>query len=171
MKKIFLGILSLLAVATIISSCQKIDVAVTSEITPDSYPKTDAQFISAEGPVYNALRADFAVSYWFTQSCSTDEAVLPTFGPNWYDGNKYAELHLHTWTKDNAWVNASWSYLTNIIGTANQAISTIRSTAPAGTSKNTGLAELKTMRALAFYMMMDMYGNVPLDTLFGVKAS
>lgn len=169
MKKIILGILGLMAVATIISSCQKIDVPVTSEITPDVYPKTAAQFTSAEGPVFVALRNDFAVSYWFTQSCSTDEAVLPTFGPNWLDGSKYLELHRHTWTKDNAWVAASWTYLTNIIGTANQTISIIQSSAPEGASKNTGLAELRTMRALAYFMMMDMYGNVPLDTLYGAK--
>jgi hypothetical protein len=169
MKKIFLGILGLLAIATIYSSCQKIDVPVTSEITPEVYPKTEAQFTSAEGPVYIALRNDFAVSYWFTQSCSSDEAVLPTFGPNWLDGSKYLELHRHTWTKDNAWVAASWTYLTNIIGTTNQTISVIRASAPAGASKNTGLAELRTMRALAYFMMMDMYGNVPLDTLYGVK--
>jgi len=170
MKKIVFGILSLLIAASIFSACQKVAVDVTSEITPDVYPQTDAQFASAEGPVYIALRNDFAVSYWFLQSCSTDEAVLPTFGPNWLDGNKYVELHRHTWTKDNAWVASTWTYLTNIIGTANQTISIIRSSAPASASKNTGLAELKTMRALAFYMMMDSYGNVPLDTLYGVTA-
>jgi len=168
MKKIFLGILSIIAVAGIISSCQKLNVAVTSEITPDSYPKTDAQFTSAEGPVFVALRNDFAVSYWFMQSCSSDEAVLPTFGPNWIDGNKYVELHRHTWTKDNAWVNSGWTYLANIIGTANQTISVIRSSAPAGSAKSTSLAELKTVRALAYFYMMDSFGNVPLDTLYGV---
>lgn len=167
MKKIILGILSLMAVAGVFSACQKIDVPVTSEITPDVYPKNDAQFTSAAGPVYIQLRADYAVSYWFLQSCSSDEAVLATFGPNWIDGNKYVELHRHTWTKDNAWVAASWAYLTNIIGTANQTISIIRSSAPASASKSTGLAELKTMRALAYFMMMDSYGNVPLDTLYG----
>ena len=169
MKKIILGILSIVAIAGIMSSCQKIDVAVTSELTPDSYPKTDAQFASAEGPIFAALRGDFAGSYWFMQSCSSDEAVLPTFGSNWLDGNKYMELHRHTWTKDNAWVNSSWSYLANIIGTANQTIAVIRTTASAGATKNTTLAELKTMRALAFFYMMDSYGNVPLDTLTGIS--
>jgi hypothetical protein len=167
MKKIILGILSFVAVAATISSCQKINVAVTSEITPDSYPKTDAQFTSAEGPVFVALRNDYAVSYWFLQSCSSDEAVLPTFGPNWIDGNKYVELHRHTWTKDNAWVSASWTYLANMIGTANQTISVIRASAPAGAAKSTSLAELKTVRALAYFYMMDSFGNVPLDTLYG----
>ena len=167
MKKIYLGILSLTAVALFFSACQKLDLSVTSEITPDVYPQNAAQLTSAEGPVYVALRADYSVSYWFLQSCSSDEAVLPTFGPNWLDGNKYVELHRHTWTKDNAWVASTWSYLTNIIGVANQTISIVKASAPAGAAKNTGLAELKTMRALAYFQMMDLYGNVPLDTLYG----
>jgi len=170
MKKLFLGILGMLSAATIISSCQKINVPVTSEITPSVYPLTPSQFTSAEGPVYIAARNDFAVSYWFAQSCSTDEAVLPTFGPNWLDGNKYVELHRHTWTKDNAWVNSTWTYLEGIIGTSNQIISIFNSSAPAGAAKNTSIAELKTMRALAYFMLMDSYGNVPLDTLYGSTA-
>lgn len=167
MKKIFLGIVGLLSVVAIISSCQKINVPVTSEITPAVFPKTASQLTAAEGPVYVALRNDFAVSYWFLQSCSTDEAVLPSFGSNWIDGNKYLELHRHTWTPDNGWVNSTWAYLTNIIGTANQTISIVNTSAPAGDSKNTSLAEIKTVRALAYFMMMDLYGNVPLDTLYG----
>jgi len=167
MKKIVLGILGLLSAVVIIPSCQKINVPVTSEITPAVYPLTPAQFISAEGPAYIAIRNDFAVSYWFTQSCSTDEAVLATFGTNWLDGNKYVELHRHTWTKDNAWVNSTWTYLTGIIGTSNQIISIFNKSAPAGAAKNTSISELRTVRALAYFMMMDSYGNVPLDTLYG----
>ena len=170
MKKLFIGILGILSVATIISSCQKINVPVTSEITPAVYPLTPSQFTSAEGPVYIAARNDFSGSYWFAQSCSTDEAVLPTFGSNWLDGNKYVELHRHTWTKDNAWVNSTWTYLEGIIGTSNQIISIFNTSAPAGASKNTSIAELKTMRALAYFMLMDSYGNVPLDTLYGSTA-
>ncbi|SEP43030.1 RagB/SusD family nutrient uptake outer membrane protein [Mucilaginibacter sp. AW1-7] len=169
MKKIFFGILSLSIGVMLFSACHKLDVPASSELTPDAYPHTEAQFSSASGPVYIALRSDFAVSYWFTQSCSTDEAVLATFGSDWIDGNKYLELHRHTWTKDNAWVNSTWAYLTNMIGIANQTISVFKS-APAGSTKNTSIAELKTMRALAYYMMMDLYGNVPLDTLYGSTA-
>lgn len=166
MKKIFFGIAVLLVAALVFPSCHKLDTKITSELTPDTYPYTESQFASASGPVYVALRNDYAVSYWFTESCSTDEAVLPSFGPNWVDGNKYVELHRHTWTKDNAWVNSNWSYLANIIGVANQTISLFKNL-PTSATKNTSVAELKTVRALAFFMLMDNYGNVPLDTLYG----
>ncbi len=167
MKKIILGILGVMSITLTISSCQKINVPVTAEITPSVYPLTTAQFTSAEGPAYIAIRNDFAGSYWFLQSCSSDEAVLPTFGTNWLDGNKYVELHRHTWTPDNAWVASTYVYTTGIIGTSNQIISIFKASAPAGAAKNTSIAELRTIRALAYFMEMDLYGNVPLDTLYG----
>lgn len=166
MKKIFLGIVGLLSAGFIFSSCHKMDVPVTAELTPESYPTNASQYSSASGAMYIALRGDYALSYFFTQSGSTDESVLPTFGPNWLDGNKYLELHRHTWTKDNAWVNSNWTYLANIIGVTNQTISIFRQ-APASASRTTSISELRTMRALAYFWMMDNYGNVPLDTLYG----
>ncbi len=167
MKKIINRISCLALIAGIFSSCHKIDLEVTSELTPEVYPQTEAQFSSASGPVYINLRSEFATTYWFLQSLSTDEAVLPHYAADWVDGNRYLEMHRHTWTKDNGVVSSGWYYLSNMIGTANQTISIINKSAPPSDSKNTGLAELKTMRALAYFMMMDLYGNVPLDTLYG----
>ncbi len=166
MKKIFFGITGILFICLVISSCHKIDVPVTSELTPSVFPITQAQFEEASGPVYIAVRNDYSGSYFFCEDASTDEAVLPTFGGNWLDGNKYVELHRHTWTQDNAWVNSLWTYCENIIGVSNQTLSIFNS-APTGSAKNTGIAEIKTMRAFAYFMLMDNYGNVPLDTLYG----
>jgi starch-binding outer membrane protein, SusD/RagB family len=117
--------------------------------------------------VYINLRSEYATTYFFLQGMTTDESLLPTYAADWVDGNRYLELHRHTWTKDNAVVGGGWNYLSNMIGTANQTISIINKSAPPSDSKNTGLSELKTMRALAYFMMMDLYGNVPLDTLYG----
>jgi starch-binding outer membrane protein, SusD/RagB family len=167
MKHIFKPLLVLSFVVGCITSCHKIEVPVVSELTPDVYPQTDAQFSSASGPVYINLRSEFATTYIFIQSLSTDESVLPTYAADWIDGNRYLELHRHTWTKDNPIVSGGWNYLSNMIGTANQTISIINESAPPSDSKNTGIAELKTMRAFAYYMMMDLYGNIPLDTLYG----
>ncbi|HEY4150044.1 MAG TPA: RagB/SusD family nutrient uptake outer membrane protein [Chitinophagaceae bacterium] len=147
-------------------SCHKVDVAVTSELTPADYPLTASQFVSASGPVYVALRANYFPDYFFLQTLSGNEAILPALGGNWYDGDKYEQLHKHTWNKDNAWVGSVWSYLENTIGIVNQTIY-ILSTAPDGSVKQTALAEIKTVRALAYYLLMDSYANVPLDTVYG----
>lgn len=166
MKKIIKLLIVTASVVGLLSSCHKLDVKVTSELTPDAFPVTAAQFSSVIGPVYTAFRSNYSVDYWFLQSLSSDEAILPAFGANWYDGNKYQELHRHTWTKDNAWVNSVWNYLENMIGTTNQTIYIVKSS-PDGPVKDASMAELKTMRALSFFYLMDLYGNVPLDTAYG----
>lgn len=166
MKKIIKLLVITASIGGLLSSCHKLDVKVTSELTPETFPTTAAQYASVIGPIYTAFRSNYSVDYWFLQSLSTDEAILPAFGANWYDGNKYQELHRHTWTKDNAWVNSVWSYLENIIGTANQTIYIVRGSQD-GPVKDESLAELRTMRALSFFYLMDLYGNVPLDTAYG----
>ncbi len=168
MKKIFLSIVSVLGAAIVLTSCHKTDVKVDTELTPDIFPQTPAQYQAASGAVYIAFRSDYAGAYFFSQSHTTDENLLAIFNSDWIDGNRYSELHRHTWTKDNSGVNGVWYYLTNLIGVTNQTISIFKS-APAGSAKNTSMAELKTMRAFAYYMMMDSFGNVPLDTLYGNK--
>ncbi|MEO8110957.1 MAG: RagB/SusD family nutrient uptake outer membrane protein [Ginsengibacter sp.] len=169
MKKISKYILALSLAIVLLPSCHKIDLPITSELTPDVFPTTEAQYNSVIGPIYTALRSSFAVDYWFMQSCSSDEAIMPAYGNNWYDGNKYQELHRHTWTKDNAWVNSTWNYLSNIIGTTNQTIYIVRSS-PDGPAKDASLAELRAMRAMTYFFLMDLYGNVPVDTAYGNTA-
>jgi starch-binding outer membrane protein, SusD/RagB family len=166
MKKIINRIGCFALAAAMFSSCHKIDVAVTSELTPDTYPQTEAQFNSVMGPVYTLFRSEYATTLFFLQSMTTDESLLPTYAADWIDGNRYLELHRHTWSKDNAVVGGGWNYLANLVGTTNQTIFIVNKS-PDGAVKNTSIAELKTMRAMFYYLWMDMYGNIPLDTVYG----
>jgi hypothetical protein len=158
-------ILPFLLLITAMSACHKVDVTPNSLYTSDVFPQTKEQFQSVIGPIYTNLRGHFTGSYWFVQECSTDEAILPAYGGNWYDGNKYHELHDHNWTKDNAWVNSDWADATGLVGLCNQTLYILKS-APEGSAKDASLAEVKTMRAYAFWEMCDLYGNVPLDTTY-----
>jgi hypothetical protein len=115
---------------------------------------------------YVALRGNYAVEY-FQQSFSTDETIMPARGGNWFDGGQNQTMHYHTWTQDNGYLNGNWYWMSTIIGVSNQTINILRTTMPSGAAKNTGIAEIKMVRAFAYYMMMDNYGNVPLDTLYG----
>jgi hypothetical protein len=166
MKKVLNSIGCVALVAGVLSSCHKIDVPVKSELTPDTYPQTEAQFNSVMGPVYTLFRSEFATTYFFLQDMTSDESLLPTYAADWIDGNRYLELHRHTWTKDNGPVNSGWNYCANLVGTTNQTIFIVNK-APEGVTKSTSIAELKTMRALVYYMWMDMFGNIPLDTVYG----
>lgn len=152
---------------SVLPACHKVDVPITTEITPDVFPRDSAQFSSVAGPVYVAFRLNYSLDYWFMQNLSTDMAILPARGGNWYDNKNYLNLHYHDWTRDHPWTNSCWGWLSKIIGVANQSIAVLGQNMPAGTYKTQTLAELKTMRAMAYFMMMDLYGNVPLYTEYG----
>ncbi len=154
-------------VALLLGACHKIDVAVTAQLTPATFPQTPAQFVQASGPAYVALRGNYALDYAFIQSLSTDEAILPARGGNWYDGQNYRLLHYHEWNKDHGWTGGAWGWISKIIGATNQSLSILGGTMPAGGSKDSIFAELKTVRAVAYFMFMDLYGNVPLDSVYG----
>lgn len=174
MKKYYLRLSVLIAsVVFAISSCHKIEVTPNSLYTGDVFPTTDDQFQSVIGTIYTNYRGHYPLTYWFAQECASDEAILPAYGGNWYDGAKYIELHRHNWTKDNAWINSEWADASSIIGLCNQTIYIFRD-APEGASKSTALSEIRTMRALAYWEMVDMFGNVPLDTVYpspGIQAN
>lgn len=167
MKKVLKYIVFPALLLGALSSCRKLDVPITTQLTPDVFPQDSSQFISASGPVYVALRGNYATEYFFQQCYSTDEGIMPARGGNWYDGGQNVQMHYHTWTRDNGYVNGNWTWLATIIGVANQTLSILNKTEPEGAAKNTNLAEIKMVRALAYFMLMDNYGNVPLDTAYG----
>lgn len=166
MKKIIQSMLWAAVGVAGLASCHKLDVPVESQLTPDVYPTTTAQFNSVMGPIYTRLRSDYAVGYFQVQSHATDESVQPAYGGNWFDGGRFMQMHYHTWNKDNPLLQGIWGYTSDMVGISNQ-ILYILNTAPEGQPKRQSIAEMRTMRAYAYFMMMDMFGNVPIDTTYG----
>ncbi|MBL7739948.1 MAG: RagB/SusD family nutrient uptake outer membrane protein [Chitinophagaceae bacterium] len=168
MKKTINRLAFLALLAGVFASCHKVEVGVVSELTPETFPKTEAQYNAVMGPIYTTLRGAYTTDIFFLQSQSTDESALLTYGSDWVDGNRYKDLHLHTWTKDHPNVGGMWGFWTNLIGMANQTIYIVGQS-DEGNVKNTSLAELRTMRAFFYFNLMDLYGGVPLDTVYGSR--
>jgi len=165
MKKIFIYSILSSVLLMLFSSCHKIDVKPKSLYTEDVFPQTEAQFQSVIGPVYTSLRGHYGLSYFFITEATTDEAVLPARGGNWFDGGSYENMHRHTWTKDHNWVGSVWNDATGLVGVCNQTMYILRN-APEGDVKNASMAEIRAIRAYAFWELMDLFGGAPLDTLY-----
>ena len=165
MNKYLKQFLIVVTAGIVMGSCHKIEVTPNSLYTEDVFPKTDDEFQSVMGTVYTSLRGHYSLAYWFAQEISSDEAILPVYGGNWYDGEGYIQLHRHNWTKDHGWIATVWGDAYRLVGLCNQTSYIFRN-APEGESKNTALAELRTMRAFAYWELLDMFGNVPLDTIY-----
>ncbi len=172
MKKYLKQLSIVIAAGLFMSSCHKIEVTPNSLYTETVFPKTDAEFQSVMGTIYTNLRGHYSLAYWFAQELSSDESILPVYGGNWFDGQGYIQLHRHDWNKDHGWITTVWNDVNSIVGLCNQTMFIFKN-APEGDSKSTAIAELKTLRAFAYWELLDMYGNVPLDTLYpsqGVQA-
>jgi hypothetical protein len=155
-----------LAGVLFLSACTKIDVPVENQLTPANFPTTDQQFILAAGPAYVNLRGSYCQGYWMSQTLTTDEAILPSRAGGWYDGGRYQQMHYHNWTPDNPIVADCWSWGYSTISTCNRILA-LFATSKDSPAKTVAAAELRTLRALMLYFMMDLYGNVPVPTSFG----
>ncbi|HEY4334767.1 MAG TPA: RagB/SusD family nutrient uptake outer membrane protein [Puia sp.] len=164
MKKYF----ACIVLAAVFCGCQKVGVNIKTELTPDVFPQTQGQLVSVVGSAYAALRGNYALDYYFMQSLTTDEAILPARGGNWYDpANGYNNLHYHNWTRDNGWTNSTWAWLSTVVGVCNSVTATIKASNQPAAFQQSSTAELKVVRDLAYFMLMDLYANVPLDTVYG----
>ncbi|HTD41683.1 MAG TPA: RagB/SusD family nutrient uptake outer membrane protein, partial [Mucilaginibacter sp.] len=163
---IILSFIALGTGAVYLSGCTKLNVTPVSALTPSNFPTTPAQFVAATGPIYTSFRGAPGRQWWLTENLSTDMEVLVARGGNWFDGGTYSTMNLHTYTADNGMLETIWQWGYGTISTCNQVLSLFNSV-PASATKSQTVAEIKTMRALAYYFMMDNFGNVPITTTFG----
>ena len=165
-RNLYTGILAVCTVTVCLSGCTKLDVKPTSALTPANFPTTAAQFVAATGPIYTSFRGAPGRQWWLVENLSTDMEVLVARGGNWFDGGNYSTLNLHTYTGDNGNLETMWQWGFGTISTCNQVLSLFNS-APESATKTQTIAEIKAMRAMCYYFMMDNFGNVPIITKFG----
>lgn len=165
-QHIVLGLMALTGCIAGLTGCTKLDIDPVSSLTPANFPKTEAQFIAATGPIYTTFRGGPDRAYWLTANLAADENVMVARGGNWFDGGIYAAMNLHTYDQDNSLVQADWSWGFSTISTCNQVLS-LFSTVEESAAKSQTVAEIKTMRALSYFYMMDMFGNIPISRTFG----
>lgn len=165
MKKIHI-VTTIISLVLLGSSCTKLDVDVESELTPANFPSTPDQYAAATGPMYSQLSSQYAVPYWRLQELTTDAAIIPARAGNWDDGGQYRFLHKHTWTIDHPTVRGIWEWGFGGINTANRILQIFQQ-APASSTGAESIAQVRAMRALFYFYMMDLYGNVPIITTFG----
>ena len=56
---------------------------------------------------------------------TTDEAIIPTRGGDWYDGGFWQGLFLHQWGIENDAIQATWEYLYKVVMLSNKSLERI----------------------------------------------
>ena len=103
---------------------------------------------------------------------TTDEAMIPIRGGDWYDGGLWNAMYRHDWTADDEPLYDTWKYLYKVIVLANKSLDIIdaRSSLLTANQKDQFKAEVRAVRALMSYEAMDMFGRVPVVLSSGESA-
>lgn len=170
MKRIFVassigaaGLCALLLVP--IQGCTNLDETPPSSITPGNFFRTEGEVLAALAGVYAQLRGTVD-DYLNVSEISTDEMVVPTRGQDWYDNGTWLETHRQQFTASSpatlSFLNGAWNTAYAGVARANALLDGVKN----GSVANQAVmeSEARTLRAFYYYILMDMYGGVPVAT-------
>ncbi|MCF8380835.1 MAG: RagB/SusD family nutrient uptake outer membrane protein [Bacteroidales bacterium] len=167
MKKI-LYIFSIIALVGV--SCTDLTEDLYDKIPADAYPENSLQVATMTVDAYAKIKplADDEGWWFLAQEMTSDELCGPTRDADWDDGGKWRVMHQHTWTNDVESVNNMWSKLFEAVTTTNQISDRLKALTQSDEIR-IKTAEVETMRAFYYYLLMDNFGDVPyLTTTIGV---
>ena len=95
---------------------------------------------------------------------TTDEAIMPTRGGDWYDGGYWQTLFRHTWVAGTASLKDTWDYLFKVVMLCNEYLERIETyqKTHAEAILDSYIAELRAVRAMYYFYLMDLFGRVPI---------
>lgn len=162
----------LISTFTLLSiGCTKLEDKSYSLIISENFEPTPEDLSSLLGTAYGKWRECLYSwdNYIRIMELTSDESVIPARPNGWVDGGKYRILHEHKWSTDDAHVENVWSLFYAGINNCNRIIFQIESgSIPVTEDKEAVIAELKILRASYYYMLCDIYGNIPVITQYDV---
>ena len=173
MKRYIAGLLMGTALTTVLfPSCTELkDDSFGSVVASQYQPKTEADVSYLVNAAYIPWRQTMLLWQGVvrSQELSADQDVIPArLGIGWVDGYIYKRWHQHTWTTEDEGVLVGWERTFDGITACNRILSQIDDNVISleGDAKDRLVAELKVLRASYYYILVDLYGNVPVITDF-----
>lgn len=152
MKKLFLKSLFIVGVTSFISACTDLDEIPLDGVAPES----GAALGTAD---LNTLKSNMAAFYneWSHRLGMTempgDGLAGPTRGGDWDDNAALRQIHGHQWAPDHVWIRDSYNKFMTGIFNADIILN--------NSGQSSIHPQAKFVKALMFYHMIDLYGQVP----------
>ena len=104
---------------------------------------------------------------------TTDEAMIPIRGGDWYDGGLWENMYQHRWTSSDATLYETWKYLYKVVMLCNQSLADLQAYSHLASEDEirSWTSEVRAVRALFYFYIMDMFGRVPLVTAADASVS
>ena len=155
---LFIGVAALL----FFNGCTDLDETIYDTLSSDKYTFTEREAAATFVSVYSNLRSVYWGwnGYCDIQGESSDLRCTPyRIGIGW--GDLYVSMHKHEFHSQIGHFWTAWNYSYKGINTCNMLLT------DAGVqSSETAVSQLRGFRALYYYILFDLFRNIPLDTTY-----
>jgi starch-binding outer membrane protein, SusD/RagB family len=148
-----------------LQGCTDLSENPFSVITPDNFYRTEEEVIAGLASAYSSLRGSLW-GYYNLSEISSDEMIVPTRGGDWYDNRRWLEIHYQDWTANSPSalddMNGTWNDMFTGVARSNVLLSVLPGIQIA--ERDAVVAEVRALRAFYYYVLMDLFGGVPIVT-------
>jgi hypothetical protein len=157
MKHIITGFTT--AILLTFSACTDLEETVYDRLTDKTIDVSDPD---ATGSMMGEVYAQLRFLYWswngyfdLMEECSDTYMTPLRIGIGW--GDLYIPMHKHSWNSSQGHIDGFWYYAFSGINYANKCLDIL---------PKTGIeqAEMRFLRALNYYLLLDVFRNVPIET-------
>lgn len=143
-------------------SCTDLEETLYDTLSEEQYEFTSEDINRMVGPVYSSL----ATAYWGwfgyndINEMGTDIWGVPyRVGIGW--GDLYIPFHQHLYHSELGFLESTWYYVYSGINACNKMLDYTQVQEDEAT-----MAQIRAYRALYYYMLFDLFRNIPLDTTY-----
>lgn len=149
----------------LVSSGCSLDEDVYSVYTPETFYNNEFQVLSSLSGVYrNFAQISGMGAEYRVLELSSDQVVVHGKIQGWWAGAAFEQLAEHKWDASHGYLSGAWNTFFRTVGQTNGLIASLESSALEENEIQGPVAELRALRAYAYFFLMDLYGNVPIFT-------
>ena len=156
-----LKLATILGIPLIIMGCS-LEEDTYSIYTPETFYSNDFQVLSSLSGIYRNFAGITGMGAEYrTLELSADQVVVQAKIQGWWGGDAFWQLMEHNWNPDHSYITATWNTFFRTVGQTNGLLASLDDSS---FDVSGPIAELRSLRAYAYFYLMDLFGNVPIFT-------
>ena len=173
MKQYIIG--SMLLSSILLASCSLDETPRSKFSEEEAFSTPKLVYVNTVANVYssigNGLYGSDGGSVHTFQEFSSDASMIPGRQGDWVDGGAWQNIFLHNFESSVSKYNDVWNNLYRVIGLANSSIDRLNKYLGEHPEYAEYVYELRALRAVYYYYVMDFFGQVPLVVSSQVSAN
>lgn len=173
MKQYIIG--SMLLSSILLASCSLDETPRSKFSEEEAFSTPKLVYVNTVANVYSSIGnglygSDGGSAHTF-QEFSSDASMIPGRQGDWVDGGAWQNIFLHNFESSVSKYNDVWNNLYRVIGLANSSIDRLNKYLDEHPEYAEYVYELRALRAVYYYYVMDLFGQVPLVVSSQVSAN